>query len=172
MRIDWFFPQRLADRLSRNEVSNREVGHLMLANQLFGLVLFYGAFTWANPPWTLLSLLEAVAVAAVTLIGFTRCYFAAGGDDNPRFAQQFNCLMFGSWLWSTAIVWSVFWAGVWLFRTQLFAAVRFDQMGLAQNLAAIGGSFGWLWTVLAAVLWEAIFFARLEKALRRARNPV
>ncbi len=170
MRTDWFFPRRLAGRLSRNEVSNREVAYLMLANVLFGSVIFYGAFTWANPPWTLLSLLEAATVVLVTIIGFTKCYFAAGGDSSEQFAKHFNCLSFGAWFWATAAVWSAYWSVVWLFRTGMFAAVRFDNMGLARNLAAIGGSFEWLWTVLASVVWPLVYFAWLRPSLEEARR--
>lgn len=170
MQTDWFIPSRLAHRLSRDEVANREVAYLMLANLLFGSVIFYGAFTWANPPWTLLSLLEAITVVSVTVMGFTQCYFAAGEDSNDQFAKHFNCLSFGVWLWSTVVVWLVYWAVVWLFRTGIFAAARFENMGLAQNLAAIGGSFGWLWTLLAAVLWQVLYFAWLRSALDKARR--
>ena len=57
MRTDWFFPRKLASRLAQGQVPNREVAYIMLANMLFASFIFYGAFTWANPPWTLLSLI-------------------------------------------------------------------------------------------------------------------
>lgn len=170
MRKDWFFPRSLAKRLAEGRVSNREVAYLTLANLLFSSFIFYGAFTWANPPWTLLSLLEATVVVVVTIIGFTRSYFAGGGDANEHFARNFNCLSFGAWCWSTLIVWSVYWLVVWLFQTGMFAAYRFENLGLAQNLAAIGGSFGWLWTLLAAVFWQALFFVFLQPGLQKARS--
>lgn len=168
MRSDWFFPQRLARRLARHEVGNREVAYLMVANLLFGLVVFYGAFTWANPPWTLLSLLEGAVVVVVTLIGFTKCYDAAGGDTNDRFAAQFNCLSFGAWVWATVVAWVVFWAVVWAFRAGMFASVEYQRWGIATNLAAVGGSFGWLWAVLAAVLWQVAYFSFLRRSLQTA----
>ena len=58
MRIDWFIPRRLAARIADDGVPNREVAYLMLANLLFGWVIFYGAFTWANEPWTWLRAIE------------------------------------------------------------------------------------------------------------------
>ena len=85
MNKDWFLPSKLAARLSCDGVSNREVAYLMLANLLFGWIIFYGAFTWANSPWTLLSLLECVIVVTVTLIGFTNCFDAAGAETNKDF---------------------------------------------------------------------------------------
>lgn len=169
MHADWFFPWKLALRLGRGEVPHREVAYIMLANQVFMFVIFYGAFTWANPPWTWLSLVECLTVLAVTVMGFTKCYDAAGGDTNPSFARDFNCLTFGVWFWTTAIVWVCYWAGVWLFRQGVFAAFRFDQLGIARNLVAIGGGFDWLWTVAAAVAWQIAFFSWLARCLVRVR---
>lgn len=170
MRTDWFLPRRLASRLAGDDVSHREVAYLMLANTLFSSVVFYGAFTWANPPWTLLSLIEFATVVAVSVIGFTRCYDAAGGDTNASFAKHFNCLSFGVWFWVTLAVWFVYWAVVWLFRYGVFAAYNFDHIGLARNLSEIGGSFAWLWTFVATVAWPMTFFALLRRALVLTRS--
>jgi hypothetical protein len=170
MRKDWFMPMKLAARLAAGEVTNREVAYLMLCNLVFGSVIFYGAFTWANPPWTLLSLVEFVTVIAITVVGFTNCFYAARGEDNAAFAMQFNCLSFGAWFWATAVTWAVYWAAVWLFQAGVFAAYRFDRIGLANNLARIGGSFEWLWTFIAAVAWQVIYFAKLRHGLARANG--
>lgn len=168
MRSDRFLPKKLAIRLAAGKVSDREVAYLMLANLLFGSLIFYGAFTWANPPWTLLSLLEFVTVAAITVVGFTNCYHAAGGDASSAFVKHYNCLSFGVWFWVTVATWAVYWSVVWLFRAGVVAAYRFDRLGLAENLAGIGGSFEWLWTFVAAVAWQIGYFAWLRRSLARA----
>jgi hypothetical protein len=168
MRFDWFHPRKLAQRLIAGGVSNQEVAYLMLSNLLFGSVVFYGAFTWANPPWTLLSLIEFFSVVIITFIGFTKVYDAAGGDKNNSFAALFNCLSFGVWVWVTAIVWSVYWMVVWGFHYGALTAYRFDRLALATNLAEIGGSFEWLWTYLAAVLWQLLYFTWLARVIPRA----
>ena len=142
----------------------------MLANMLFTSITFYGAFTWVNPPWTLLSLVEFVCVVTITCIGFTKVYNAAGGDKNSSFPALFNCLSFGIWFWTTLIVWAIYWGVVGTFRYGLIAAYRFERMALAENLAAIGGSFEWLWTFMAAVLWQAFFFAWLVRVIPRTRS--
>ena len=170
MRSDWFFPSKLALRLAREGVSNREVAYLMLANLVFGSFIFYGAFTWANPPWTFLSLLEFATVVAVTIIGFTKSYDAAGGDENSSFAKQYNCLSFGVWFWLTLGVWAIYWGVVWLFRYGVFAAYSFDNIGLARNLSSIGGSFEWLWTSLVTVGWSVAFFAWVSRSLAKVRS--
>jgi hypothetical protein len=170
MNIDWFFPQKLANRLALGQVSNREAAYLMLANLLFGSVIFYGAFTWANPPWTLLSFVECVTVVTVTVVGFTNCYHAAGGDESTAFIKNFNCLSFGTWFWSTVYVWLTYWSVVWLFRAGIFAAYRFDQLGVAQNLANIGAGFEWLWTFMTTVLWQVLYFFWLCRNMARAVN--
>lgn len=170
MRIDWFRPRKLAQRLAAGEVSNREIAYLMLGNFIFGSVIFYGAFTWANPPWTLLSLLEFVCVVAVTCIGFTKVYDAAGGDNNSSFALLVNCLSFGVWFWVTVVVWAVYWAVVWAFRYGVFAAFKFERLALAQNLASIGANYEWLWTFIATVLWQLLFFTWLARVIPRVRS--
>ncbi|RYE43174.1 MAG: hypothetical protein EOP24_29550 [Hyphomicrobiales bacterium] len=105
----------------------------------------------------------------VTFVGFTRVYDAAGGDKNDSFAALFNCLSFGVWFWSTVIVWVVYWSVVWLFRYGIVSAYRFDKLALAQNLAAIGGTYDWLWTFLAALLWQVLYFSWLTRVIPRAR---
>ena len=172
MRKDWFLPRRLAARLAAGQVSDREVAYLMLAGLLFGSVMFYGAVTWANPPWTFLSLVEFAAVVVVTVVGFTNCYYAAGGDQSSSFVKHFTCLSFGTWFWASVITWSVYWAGVWVYRAGMFAAFRYERMGLAQNLASIGGSFEWLWTFAAAVVWQMLYFAWMRRNLSRAVSAV
>jgi hypothetical protein len=169
MRLDWFRPRKLARRLVAREVSNQEVAYLMLGNLLFTSVIFYGAFTWANPPWTLLSFIEFVCVAAITIFGLIKVYDAAGGDKNDLFAVLFNCLSLGIWFWSTTIVWSIYWAVSWAFRYGVLAAYSFDNLALAQNLVNIGGSFEWLWTFLAAVTWQALFFIWMTRVIPRAQ---
>jgi hypothetical protein len=170
MHLDWFRPRKLARRFAAGQVSNREVAYLMLSNMLFASVLFYGAFTWANPPWTLLSLIEFITVATVTTIGFTKVYEAAGGDKNNYFAALFNILSFGIWFWTTLIVWAVYWAGLWGVRYGVLAAYKLENLALAQNLASIGGSYEWLWTFLAAVLWQGVFYAWLARVIPRATS--
>ncbi len=170
MHIYWFFPRRLAIRFVQGLVLPQEIAYLMLANLLFGSVIFYGAFTWANEAWTLLSFYEFVTVVAITVIGMQKCYEAAGGDRNVQFAAEFNCLSFPVWFWSTAIVWSVYWAVKWLFSAGIFFAYRFDHLGLAKNLALIGGSFDWLWTFLATIMWQIIFFWWLKSTLHTLEN--
>lgn len=103
MHRDWFIPGKLALRLAAGDVSRREIAYLTLANLVFSWVIFYGAFTWANPAWTLLSLFEFVVVLAITLMGFTKCFDAAGGEANEQFAAHYNCLSFGVWVWTTVL---------------------------------------------------------------------
>jgi hypothetical protein len=170
MRLDWFSPRKLALRFAAGQVHNREIAYLILGNLVFGSVIFYAAFTRANPPWTLLSLVECIIVITVTLIGFTKVYDAAGSDTNNSFAALFNCLSFGVWFWSTAIVWSVYWVVIWGFEYSLSAAYKFDRLPIAQNLVAIGGSFEWLWTFLATLLWQVIYFAWMTKAIAHTRK--
>ena len=164
MRNDWFLPSKLAIRLARDEVSNQEVAYLMLANFILASVMYYGAFTWANEPWTWLSFYEFVAVVAITVVGMVKCYDAAGGDANRNFAADFNCLSFPVWLWTVVVVWSVFWAVERAFRAGL-VQYAYENWQISKNLAALGGSFLWLWTFLAIIAAQVLFFWWLRRIL-------
>ena len=169
MHIDWFLPKKLAKRLARNEVSNREVAMLMLASLVVGHVIYYGAFVTGVPSWSLLSFYEATLVVIVTFIGFSRCYLAAGGDSNDRFFRNWLALSFGVWFWTTIWVWSVYWLVVWAYSPAMEFLFRLGHYELARAGAAIGSGFYPLWTVLAAILWETIYFTWLRVRLTEAR---
>ncbi|MFN0163775.1 MAG: hypothetical protein ACKVQQ_21285 [Burkholderiales bacterium] len=167
MRIDWFLPSKLANRLARDDVSNREVAYLTLANLLFSSVIFYGAFTWSNLPWTVLSLLEFVTVVVVTTTGFVKCYDAAGGDGNNSFVKHYTCLSFGIGVWTTAFTWTTYWVVAKSFRYGVITFYNVDQTGIAKNLAMIGGSFEWLWTFIATVMWQVVYFFWMQRCLAK-----
>lgn len=169
MQTDWFFPRQLAIRLAKREVSNREVANFVLANLLFANVLYYGAFTWANPPWTWLSFYEFVVVVAITVFGMGKCYFAAGGDTNDRFAIDFTCLSFPVWFWSTAVVWAMYWSVAAVIRIGI-ASFAYQDWQFSRNLAQIGGDFAWLWTFLAIVGAQVLYFWGMHASLLRVAN--
>jgi hypothetical protein len=172
MHADWFFPKKLAQRLARNEVANREVAYLMLGNLLFSQVIYYGAFTWGNAVWSMLNLLEAVAVVTVIITGFASCYFAAGGDTCEHFAKYVNCLSFGIWFWTTAIVWVGYWGVLWLFDIGFFEPTQFDRYGIAEKLTSAGWVVVSLWTAFAAFLWQVIYFVWLRwRLIDATRQP-
>lgn len=170
MRLDWFQPRKLARRLAAGDVPNREVASLMLTNLLFGSLLFYGAFTTANPPWNLLSAIEALVIVSVTVIGFTKVYDAAGGERNSSFAVLFSCLSFGVWFWTTAIVWSVFWAVWWAVRIGYIKTFNFQPSAFSRNLWEIGASYEWLWIFIALTVWQVIFFAWIARVIPKPRS--
>jgi hypothetical protein len=165
MKTYWIFPRKLIPKLAQRQVSNREVAYFILGNLLFSSAIYYGSFTWGNPPWTLLSWAECLLVVFVTVVGMVKCYDAAGGDENDRFAADFSCLSLPVWLWTTIGVWLTYWVVIYLFR---FSVIRLsvDDYQFSKNLIDIGGSFFWLWTVIAIVASQVIYFSWLSKSLR------
>lgn len=165
MSTHWIFPQRLVYKLAKRQISNREVAYFILASFLFSWVMYYGAFTWSNPAWTVLSWAEGLLVVCVTILGMSKCFDAAGGDANDRFAADFSCLSFPIWLWTTIGVWSVYWLVFYLFQFSVIK-ISADNFQFSRNLINIGGSFFWLWTVTAIIALQIIYFAWLAKSLR------
>lgn len=98
MYIHWISPKKLVNKLAQKQISNREVAYFILGSLIFYSVLYYGAFTWSNPSWTVLSWVEGLLVVCVTILGITKCFDAAGGDENDRFAADYSCLSFPIWL--------------------------------------------------------------------------
>ena len=165
-RRHWLRPRELAMKLAHNEVSNLEVAYFMLGNMILGSVTFYGAFTWANPPWTALSAWEFVLSLVIVAFGMMRCFNAAGGSANSGFAAEFNCLSFPIWLWTNVIVWPTYWAGVWLVGLG-FLRLPWDDLQIARNLVQLGGGLSWVWTTFAILGSQILFFTWMRRSLSR-----
>ena len=168
MTAHWFAPGLLATRLARSEISNREVAQFMLGNFLFGSAIYYGAVTWSNPPWTLLSLWEAALVVVVTVYGMVHCFEAGGGDDNPRFAADFNCLCFPIWLWTTIVVWVPFWILSWGYRS-LGPLLMPADGATAAVLVHLSSHVSWIMTTTAIVASQIIFFVWMKRMMVKIR---
>ena len=167
MRRDWFSPRRLSIRLAKSTVANQEVVYLILANLLLTAVFYYGGFTWANDAWTWLTLYEFILFVIVTIVGMSKCYVVSGGDANAKFASDFSCLSFPVWFWTLAIVWGTYWAVKLGFRQGIIATLSYDKMGFYETLAVIGGNIEWLWTFIAIIGAQVMFFIWLHASLRR-----
>jgi len=167
MRRHWLLPRLLAGKLARGEVSNTEVAYFMIGNLLLGSALYYSGVVWGNPPWTALSLWECALVVVVTVYGMIRCFDAAGGEANARFAADFNCLSFPIWLWTSVIVWSAFWIVTWLLRRWGLEVVPASSP-FAETYAFVFGKAGWVLTAGAIVGSQIIFFAWMRATLAAA----
>jgi hypothetical protein len=162
----WVAPTVLAERLSRGEISNREVACFMLGNSVLGTVIYYSGIAWGNPPWTLLSLWEATLVIVVMIFGMIHCFEAGGGENNSRFAAEFNCLSFPIWLWTTVTIWSAFWLISWAYRKWAMVLISPDS-DYAQPFAYLLGKFGWFLTMIAIVGSQVMYFAWMKRMLRK-----
>ena len=162
----WIAPGLLAAKLSRDEISNLEVAYFMMGNFILGTVIYYSGLTWANDPWTALSLWEALLVVAIVVFGMIHCFEAAGGDANSRFAAQFNCLSFPISLWTTVIAWSLFWLSTWAYRRWAPLLVS-PNSDLADVYIHLAGKFGWFATTAAVVGGQIIFFIWMKSMFRK-----
>ena len=161
----WVSPRLLAAKLRREEISNREVAYFMLGNFVLGTAIYYSGLTWANDPWTALSLWEGLLVLVVVVFGMVHCFEAAGGDSNSRFAAQFNCLAFPITLWTSLIAWSLFWMLTWAYRRWATSLVS-PNSDMADVYVHVLGRFGWLVTTIAVVGAQIMFFLWMKRMLR------
>jgi hypothetical protein len=160
----WLAPGVLAEKLSRDEVSNREIAYFTLANLVLGSVIYYSGLAWGNPPWTALSLWEGTLVIVVTVFGMIQCFEASGGDNNPHFAAQFNCLSFPIWLWTTIVIWPAFWIISWAYRKWATVLIS-PNSEFADVFVYLAGRFGWFLTVVAIVGSQIMFFLWMRRAM-------
>jgi hypothetical protein len=167
MQLDWFSPKKLAARLANDQVSNREIAYLILAGLVWTTVVYYGAFTWANDAFTWLTLYEFIVCVAVIVYGMTKCFAASGGDSNRNFAADFNCLSFPVWFWTLTIVWGIYWAAKLGFKYGMITNYSYEKMGFYQVLFAIGANVDWLWTFMANIGAQIMFFVWMHSCLRR-----
>jgi hypothetical protein len=169
MKKDWLIPRVLSERLGRGEVGNREASHLMLANSIFGVLIYYVPFHTANPSWTLLSFYEGVVVLVIAILGLAKCYDSSGGDSNPKFIFEYICLSFPIWLWSSVFVWAIYRAIDYGFRYGVLK-MSVENYQFAKNLASFGGSFIWLMTFLAIVLSQFLYFLWMASSLKHVKH--
>src|SRR5258706_3223081 len=165
----WVAPGLLATKLSRDEISNREVAYFIMGNFLLGTVVYYSGLTWANQPWTALSLWEALLVIVIAVFGMIHCFEAAGGDANSHFAAQFNCLTFPISLWTTVIAWSLFWLSAWAYRKWATSLVS-PNSDVADLYVHLLGRFGWFITTATIVGAQSMFFLRMKNMLRKVAD--
>ena len=166
MQLDWFFPKRLATRLANDQVSHREIAYLILANLLLTAIFYYGGFTWSNDAFTWLTLYEFIVFIVVLAYGMTRCFVASGGNSNRNFAAEFSCLSFPIWFWTLTTVWGIYWAVKLGFKYRMIANYSYEKMGFYQLLFAIGANVEWLWTFMAIIGAQIMFFVWLSSCLR------
>ena len=162
----WVAPGLLAAKLSRNEISNREVAYFMVGNFVLGTVVYYSGLTWASDPWTALSLWEAVLVIVIIVFGMVHCFEAAGGDANSRFAAQFSCLTFPISLWTTVTIWGGFWLMTWAYRKWATSLVS-PNSDFADVYVHLLGRFGWFVTTAAVVGAQIMFFLWMKSMFRK-----
>lgn len=168
MPIRLFNAKRLAEELSRNEVSSRERGYYLATSFLMFVVFSYSGLMSANPLWSWLSVYEAVVVAVITVVGFAKVYEAAGGDSNSDFVVEFSCLYVPVSVTTILVVWSVYW-GITLGFRETIMALADSHLQIAVNLSRIGGNFFGLLTFLAVALVQAVTFYRITKLFEIAR---
>jgi hypothetical protein len=161
--------RRVAEKLSRNEISRREGYYYLVASFMLATLTFYVGLQNANPLWSWLSIYEGVVVLVVYWHGFTRTYDAAGADENRDFIFDFTCLYVPVWLTTTVAAWLIYWVVTHFLRGWLVTFAN-SELQFNQNLSKIGGDLFGLLIFLTAVVCQVVVFFRLTKLLAYVRE--
>lgn len=161
--------RKLAEELGQGRVSARTKAHYLFAGFALWLVINVTGLTTVSPLWSWMSLIEAIALVVITLLGLQAAYDAAGGDDNPNFVAEFTCLYVPVSLTSVLLVWGAYWGVVAGFRESVIA-ISESRMQFAINLARIGSSVFDALVTLAVLAVQALTFYRITRLFRVVRN--
>lgn len=160
----------LVTQLSRRAVSNEERAKYLLASFLvFNVVYYSGLAVGTAAPWSMPSVIEAIAVVLINVVGVVKGFDASGGKENPDFVVEFTCLYVPVSITTVATVWGCYWALRLGFHESIMALAQ-SNFQFATNLAALGTDlFGFL-TFLANVCVPAITYYRLCGTLSKVRD--
>ena len=160
----------LVASLARREVSPQQQAAYLLGSTVFYLFAYYsGLLAPGNPPWTTPSVLEGLALLAISIFGIVKCFDASGGNGNQEFLSEFTCLSLPVSVTTVLAGWLAYWALAISFRETLIELSR-SHMEFAVNLSRLNTDFFGLLSFLAVVGIQFVFYARLSALLRRVRD--
>jgi hypothetical protein len=160
----------IVEALGRGGISAEERAQYLLASFIAFNVLYYSGLAVSTaPPWSVPSLLEAIAIIGINMVGVVKTFDASGGKENKDYITEFTCLYVPVAVTTLAAVWGMYWTLVWLFREVLEAYSRSgDQFAI--NLYQLGTDmFGFL-TFSANVVSLFVTYVRLARLLARVRE--
>jgi hypothetical protein len=162
MTIHLLDSKKLAAKLGNDQVSARQKGYYLAISFLMFTAIYYSGLTNSNPLGSWLFYIEALMVAGITILGFTKCYEAAGDDANSDFVAQFTCLYVPVTITTYIPIWGCYWAITFGF-SEAIKALSESHLQIAINLHKIGADFFGLLVFLTALLVQAITFYRITK---------
>lgn len=162
-----FRTTNLVTQLSRRGVPNEDKAKYLLASFLVFIVVYYsGVAVSTAAPWSMPSVIEALAVVLINVVGIVKVFDASGGKENPDFIVEFTCLYVPVSITTVACVWGGYWALQLGFHESILKLAQ-SNFQFATNLAAFGTDlFGFL-TFLANVCVPAITYYRLCNLLAK-----
>lgn len=174
MNFHLFSAKDLSVKLARNEIAAEQQAIYLIVSFLVFIVASYsGLVATSAAIWTLPSLLEFLALVAVTILGISHAFNSAGGRESNSFLVDFSCLYVPVSVTTVLTVWGVYWAIRFGFR-ELLVSMSESNFQFARNLWLIGSDFVGLITFAATVSIQAITYSRVSGHLRQIqsmRNP-
>lgn len=165
-----FRTRPLVRKLGERAVGPEEQAqYLLVSFLLFNVAYYSGLVLTTAAAWTLMSVLEAVLIMFINVVGILKTFDASGGKANPDFLVEFTCLYVPVSITTLLGVWGAYWAITLGFREALIA-LSHSHFQFAMNLSRLGTDlFGFL-TLAANVGLLGITYIRLSKLLARVRR--
>ena len=157
-------------QLARRDLPAEQQARYLLASVIFYIAASYsGLIATGAPLWTWPSVLEALALVGISILGIVRCLDAAGGNRNPDFLLEFTCLSVPVGITTLLPVWALYWLVTWVFKESL-VELSASHMQFAMNLHALGSDlFGFL-SFMAVLTIQFIIYHRVAKQLHQVQQ--
>jgi hypothetical protein len=157
----------LVEQLMRREVPAEERAQYLLASILMWNLIYYSGLSISSAPlWSALSVVEALAVIAINVVGIVKTFDASGGKANTDYVAEFTCLYVPVAITTNVVIWGLYWVAAWGFRESLEVLSR-SHIQFALNLAAIGTDFFGFLLFFATIASLFITYVRLARLLER-----
>lgn len=150
--------EQLAKAVARRELSEREQFVLLLFGQVIVFTAHYvGLFAGITRDWK--SVVQALVLLSITILGVWRTFNANGGDAGRDFAQRFLIISIPISFKLSLLSWFVLYAIGWGLT---MATLKVDDVSWEATMKI----FEWVWNIALT----SIFFWRLAHALTVARR--
>ncbi|MDR1275189.1 MAG: hypothetical protein LBL72_02195 [Candidatus Accumulibacter sp.] len=173
MSLVFFNAEKLARKLRRNEVSNKDRYCYLAAGSLATILFMYSGFSPFNAKWSTLKALEFSCALGINLIGFCALFTLLKEEKAERLVSDFVCLSFPVVNTLYAVVWGLFWL-VNAFLSNKTINLAYFIFGHRVNYVAAVNPRYWFFAstiFLSNTIIQIAFFVWIFRLLKKAKRP-
>ncbi|MDR1163211.1 MAG: hypothetical protein LBM17_05165 [Candidatus Accumulibacter sp.] len=174
MPLVFFNAEKLARKLRRNEVGNKERYCYLAAGSLATILFMYSGFFPFNTKWSMLKALEFSCALGINLIGFCAIFTLLKEETTERLVSDFICLSFPVVNTLYAVVWGFFWL-VNEFLSNKTINLAYFIFGYRVNYVVAVNPRYWFFAstaFLSNTILQIAFFFWIFRLLKKAKRPL